>query len=53
MCGCKTNKIQRVIDKAQKPKVKPKLDEKNIFVSKPKKNSKKKLGKKFKKRKKY
>ena len=45
-CGCeKKNKIQRAIDKAQKPKQKPKIDEKNIFMAKQSKTSKKKVSK--------
>ena len=50
-CGCqKKNKIQRAIEKSQKPKQKPKIDEKNIFLTK---KTKKKPRKTQKKRKKY
>jgi len=53
-CGCqKKNKIQRAIEKSQKPKQKPKIDEKNIFVSKQSMKSKKNTGKSKKKKKKY
>ncbi len=53
-CGCeKKNKIQRAIDKAQKPKQKPKIDEKNIFMAKQSKTSKKKVSKTMKKKRKY
>ena len=45
-CGCqKKNKIQRAIEKSQKKKQKPKVDEKNIFITKQAKKSKKKPGK--------
>ena len=51
-CGCqKKNKIQRAIEKSQKPKQKPKIDEANIFLTKQSTN--KKPRKTQKKRKKY
>jgi hypothetical protein len=53
-CGCqKKNKIQRAIEKSQKPKQKPKIDEKNIFLTKQSVKTKKKPRKNQKKRKKY
>ena len=36
-CGCKKtkkNRLQRAVAKSQKPKPKPKIDEKNIFIVK-------------------
>ena len=48
-CGCKktkkNNRLQRAVAKSQKPKAKPKIDEKNIFIVK-KTRKKKQYGKK-------
>ncbi len=47
-CGCKKtkkNRLQRAVAKSQMPKLKPKIDEKNIFIVK-KTRKRKQYGKK-------